>query len=63
MNNTNPDDNSWDLGEGISTKHYNEYCSLINNRQVEAYTRVYNDVNDAFQYHDSTVNYIVIGVK
>lgn len=63
MNNTNPYDNRWDLREGISTQHYSEYCRLINNRQVEAFTRVYNDVNDAFQYHDGIVNYIVIGVK
>ena len=63
MNNTNPYNNIWDLREGISTQHYSEYCRLINNRQVEAFTRVYNDVNDAFQYHDGIVNYIVIGVK
>ena len=63
MNNTNPRDNSWDLREGINTQHYSEYCRLINNRQVEAFTRVYNDINDSFQYHDGIVNYIVIGVK
>lgn len=61
--NTNPYDNSWDLREGISAQHYGEYYRLINNRQVEALTRVYNDVNDAFQYHYGIVNYIVIGVK
>ena len=63
MENTNPHDNSWDLREGLSTQHYSEYCRLINNRQVEAVTRVYNDINDSFQYHNGYVNYIVIGVK
>lgn len=63
MNNTNPHDNSWDLRDGISTQHYSEYCRLINNRQVDAVTRVYNDVSDAYQFHGGIVNYIVIGVK
>lgn len=63
MNNTNPHDNIWDWREGLSTQHYSEYCRLINNRQVEAFTRVYHDVNDAFQYHNGIVNYIVVGVK
>ena len=63
MNNTNPYDNSWDLREGIVTQHYSGYCRLINTRQVEAFTRVYNDVNDSFQYHNGVANYLVIGVK
>lgn len=61
--NTNPYDNSWDLREGISIQHYSEYYYLQNNREVVARTRVYNDVNDSFQYHDGLVNYIVIGYK
>lgn len=61
--NTNPYDNSWDLREGLNTQHYSEYFYLKNNREVVARTRVYNDVNDSFQYHDGLVNYIVIGYK
>lgn len=61
--NTNPYDNSWDLREGINTQHYSEYFYLQNNREVVARTRVYNDINDSFQYHDGLVNYIVIGYK
>ena len=63
MNNTNPYDNSWDLDSGVNTQHYSGYCRLINNRQVEAFTRVYNDDKKAFQYHNGIANYIVIGVK
>lgn len=61
--NTNPYDNSWDLREGLNVQHYSEYFYLQNNRQVVARTRVYNDINDSFQYHDGLVNYIVIGYK
>lgn len=63
MNNTNHNNISWDLREDILAQHYSEYCRLINNRQVEAFTRVYNDANDAYQNHDGIANYIVIGVK
>ena len=63
MNNTNPNENTWDLRENISAQHYSEYCRLINNRQVEVFTRVYNDVIDTIQYHVCIANYIVIGVK
>ena len=60
---TNPYDNAWDLREGLNTQHYSEYCYLQNTRQVVMQTRVYNDISDNFQWHDGSVNYIVVGVK